>query len=555
MEQARLFLAIALSFLVFFVWEFFIVDREPVQKPDKMTQSEQMPEDYPKEDPYIKEPVADTAFPSSAEEILPSAQESRIITVNSPLYSVKISEKGSVFQSFILKDYREKKEKDSPPKEMIPKSIRTGTIRTGFAGNSLPGLEEAMFSANTEADAVDVFSQTETLSFSWRTPEGIVVEKTFHFSPETYLIGLTVTIKNGSYETLEGNLILSLAGVVPEKSDSYSFEGPSALINDSVEEVAIKNIEDKKKYDGTLKWIGIEDRYFLSSIIPVMPVESSMRLLLKDKKVFENQYMHSASNIRPETQQRFEFNLFLGPKSLHILSSLNNDLDKAIDFGWFDVIAKPCLLIMNFLYASFIPNYGIAIIILTTFIKLILWPLGSKSYKSMNEMKKIQPLMTEIREKYKDDKKMMNQELMNLYKTYKINPMGGCLPMILQIPVFIAFYRMLYEAIELRHAPFLLWIDDLSAPDRLLHFSFSIPFMEPPYGIPVLTIVMGGTMLLQQRMSPPPGDPAQAKIMMFMPIVFTVIFINFSSGLVLYWLVNNVLSISQQYYISKKKNA
>jgi YidC/Oxa1 family membrane protein insertase len=170
----------------------------------------------------------------------------------------------------------------------------------------------------------------------------------------------------------------------------------------------------------------------------------------------------------------------------------------------------------------------------------------------MNDMKRMQPLMTEIREKYKDDKKKMNEETMALYRTYKINPMGGCLPMVVQLPVFFALYRMLYQAIELRHAPFFGWINDLSAPDRLFQFGFSIPFMEPPYGIPVLTIVMGATMFLQQKMSPPPGDPTQAKLMMFMPLIFTVIFINFSAGLVLYWLINNIFSIAQQYYIQKK---
>jgi YidC/Oxa1 family membrane protein insertase len=160
--------------------------------------------------------------------------------------------------------------------------------------------------------------------------------------------------------------------------------------------------------------------------------------------------------------------------------------------------------------------------------------------------------MAEIREKYKDDKKRMNQELMGLYKIYKINPMGGCLPMILQIPVFFALYRMLYQAIELRHAPFFGWINDLSAPDRLFNFDFTIPFMQPPYGIPVLTIIMGATMFLQQKMTPTAGDPTQAKMMRLMPLFFTVIFINFPSGLVLYWLVNNILSILQQSYISKK---
>jgi YidC/Oxa1 family membrane protein insertase len=189
---------------------------------------------------------------------------------------------------------------------------------------------------------------------------------------------------------------------------------------------------------------------------------------------------------------------------------------------------------------------------MTIIIKVLLWPLGTKSYKSMNEMKRVQPLISEIREKYKDDKKRQNQEMMGLYKTYKINPMGGCLPMLMQLPVFFALYRMLYQAIELRHAPFFGWINDLSAPDRLFNFDFAIPLMQPPYGIPVLTIIMGVSMFLQQKMSPPPGDPTQAKIMMVMPIAFTFIFINFSSGLVLYWLVNNILSMGQQFYIQKK---
>ncbi|MBW2539968.1 MAG: membrane protein insertase YidC, partial [Deltaproteobacteria bacterium] len=379
----------------------------------------------------------------------------------------------------------------------------------------------------------------------------ITVEKRFHFSAETYLIGLTVVIKNGSNQTFQDSLVLALVSTTPEKSRTYGFEGPSALINNKLEQIKVKKIEEKSEYTGKIGWIAIEDRYFMSGIIPKTSAEERMRLLLNPDNILENQLVQPPSLIEPGTQQIYQYNLYLGPKSLKLLSKLGNDLDKAIYFGWFDFIAKPCLWFMNFLH-GFIPNYGVAIIILTIFTKVLLWPLGSKSYKSMNEMKKVQPLMAEIREKYKGDKKKMNEEIMGLYKTYKVNPMGGCLPMIVQIPVFFALYRMLYEAIELRHAPFLLWITDLSAPDRLFRFDFSIPFMQPPYGIPVLTLVMGATMLLQQKMSPPPGDPAQAKMMMFMPIIFTFIFINFSSGLVLYWLTNNILSIGQQYYISKK---
>ncbi len=332
----------------------------------------------------------------------------------------------------------------------------------------------------------------------------------------------------------------------------YGFEGPSALINNELEQIKIKKIEDKNIYTGKVTWIAVQDRYFMSSIIPEMPVEASMRLFLKQNSMIESQYVRPVSVINPGTQHVFKYKLFFGPKSTKVLNKVDYDLDKAINFGMFDIIAKPCLWIMNFLHDRFIPNYGVAIIILTVFTKIVLWPLGTKSYKSMSEMKKIQPLMVEIKEKYKGDKKKISEETMGLYKTYKVNPVSGCLPMIVQIPVFFALYRMLYEAIELRHAPFFGWIVDLSAPDRLLRFGFSIPFMQPPYGIPVLTIIMGGTMFLQQKMSPPPGDPMQAKMMMFMPVVFTLIFINFSSGLVLYWLINNILSIAQQYYVTKK---
>jgi len=300
--------------------------------------------------------------------------------------------------------------------------------------------------------------------------------------------------------------------------------------------------------------LALQDRYFMSSILPKNNADTHdgiMRLLFKDN-ILEAQYILPKITVTPGTQKKIEYKLFLGPKSMKVLKKTGHSLEKAIDFGMFDILAKPCLWIMNFLHDNFIQNYGIAIIILTMFTKILLWPLGTKSYKSMGEMKKIQPLMAEIKEKHKNDKKKMNAEVMALYKTYKVNPVGGCLPMIVQIPVFFALYRMLYEAIELRHAPFFLWINDLSAPDRLFSFDFSIPFMQPPYGIPVLTIIMGASMLLQQKMSPPMGDATQAKMMMFMPIIFTVIFINFSSGLVLYWLVNNVLSMAQQHYITKK---
>ncbi|MEW6670784.1 MAG: membrane protein insertase YidC [Thermodesulfobacteriota bacterium] len=548
MEQARLFIAIALSFIIFFIWQALFVDKEAAQ-PQKPAATAEKTAPATATSPV--EPIVAPAPPAAEPAAAPSRSQARTITIHSPYYTAEISEKGAAFKSFVLKNFRERVEKDSPLMNLVPKGLESGTILTGFADKSLGGIDHAVFSAESSTETVDATASPQRVSFVYVSPDGISVEKTYLFSPDTYRIGLTVTVRNGSSRTIKDSLTLSLMTLIPEKQNRYGFSGPSALVNNKLETVEIKKIKDKNTFTGTLKWVAVQDRYFMESIIPQTSVEGGMHLFQKENQLLETQYRQPVSVIPPGTQQRFEYNLFLGPKSMRVLRQFGFDLDKAINFGWFDFIAKPCLWLMNQLYRA-VPNYGVDIIILTLFIKILLWPLGTKSYKSMNDMKKLQPLMAEIREKYKHDKKKMNEEVMALYRVYKINPMGGCLPMLAQIPVFFALYRMLYEAIELRHAPFVGWINDLSAPDRLFNFGFSIPFMEPPYGIPVLTIVMGASMLLQQKMTPTPGDPTQAKMMMFMPIIFTVIFINFSSGLVLYWLVNNILSMAQQYYITKK---
>ena len=552
MDQARLVIAIALSAAVFLVWQFFFVDRDAVQETAEKTvqqpaKTEPVP---PAQQPYATEqkaPVTSTTGVTDAAVAKP-VQTGRIITVETPLYSAKISEQGAGFISFILKDYREKVAEDSPLKEIIPQDGNFETVLIGYDGKSLSGLDNAVFSANLDVDMLNVKEGAQKITFSWTSNQGVVVEKTYSFDPNSYMMGLDVNVKNGSDRAVQDKLYLVLRGSASTDARAYGFEGPSALINDSLEEVDVDDIADQNTYPGSLKWVALQDRYFMTSIIPAHAEEATMRLYVKDGGLLEAQYLNPVSDIRPGTQQTYQYALFFGPRSTKILEAAGHELSKALNFGFFDIIAKPCVWLMNLLYGV-IPNYGIAIIILTLLIKIVLWPLGSKSYKSMSEMKKIQPLMKEIREKHKDDKKKMNEEVMSLYRTYKINPLGGCLPMVVQLPVFFALYRMLYQAIELRHAPFFLWIDDLSAPDRLFRFPIDhIPFMEPPYGIPVLTLIMGASMLLQQKMSPPMGDPTQAKMMMFMPVIF----INFSSGLVLYWLVNNILSIAQQYYIQKK---
>jgi YidC/Oxa1 family membrane protein insertase len=550
MEQARIFIAIALSFLIFILWEVFFVDKKEIEPV-----------------PQVKKSISEEAqgnkevqgyIPQISEEILkdsidlPQDYQARETKINTPLYTVTISEKGATFNSFVLKNYKESVGEQSPFKELISEKLQEGTLQCFFQEKSIPDLNNVIYDSVVAGKSIDVFSHPETIAFSWKSPEGLVFMKEYVFSPDTYIISLTIRVKNGSDKNIEDQLKITLANQLEQKDAYYGFVGPSGLIDNKMKEVKIENIKKEAFTEGNIKWISLETIYFINSIVPKEVKHAAMILDEGNNNIVYNSYLEPVVKVEKEMETAYKYDIYFGPKSLKLLSQKNNGLDKAINFGMFDFIAKPCLWLMNFIY-DYIPNYGIAIIILTIIVKLILWPLGNKSYKSMNDMKKLAPLMKEIREKYKDDKKKMNQETMALYKTYKINPMGGCLPMVLQIPVFFALYRMLYEAIELRHAPFFLWINDLSAPDRLFNFDIYIPLMQPPVGIPVLTLIMGASMFLQQKMAPAPADPTQAKLMTFMPIIFTFIFINFSSGLVLYWLVNNLLSMGQQYYVSKKK--
>ncbi|NVM21884.1 MAG: membrane protein insertase YidC, partial [Desulfobacterales bacterium] len=480
-------------------------------------------------------------------------RQGRIISVSTRLYEAELTENGAGFRSFKLKKYREHLAPDAPMKELIQlPGEHEYTPAVSFLGRGSGGLQDATFRATSESDVIDATEARKALSFTLSSPDGVTIVKTYSFSPESYEIGLQVKVGNLSSRPVDENLTVSLRNSLDGIKDSrYVFTGPAALINGELKEIKVKKIDKEGSHTGRITWMACENQYFISAIIPEESREASMKLHVAPNEVLETTYVDPSGPVAPQTERDYQYGLYFGPKSLQTLSKAGSELGKVVDFGFFDIIAKPLLHTMNFIH-RYIPNYGIAIIFITFLVKLLFWPLSNKSYQSMSQMKRLQPKMAEIRAKYKHDKKMMNQELMNLYKVYKVNPLGGCLPMVLQIPVFFAFYKMLYQAIELRHAPFFLWINDLSAPDRLFHFDLKIPMMAPPYGIPVMTLIMGASMFLQQKMSPPPGDPAQAKMMMFMPIFFTFIFINFPSGLVLYWLVNNVLSMIQQYYITQK---
>ncbi|MCG8470795.1 MAG: membrane protein insertase YidC [Desulfobacterales bacterium] len=534
MEQVRLIAAIILSIVVFAGWNYLFPPAKPVV-------------DAPQT--QVEETVAQTSGESAAPavDIKPvGVVEEQITVVDAPLYRIEFTNRGAAVKRFELKKYKETLKGDALKNVVAEGVDRTFTF--GFAKNSVAGMENALFEA--DQSVITVGESGADLTYRWVSEKGVEVVRTFHFAADSYAIPSDISIRNGSPLAVDDALAFSVVSDTP-KGRAYGFEGPSGWVDDSLETVKPKKIEDKNLFTGNVEWVAQQSRYFMSAVIPEGKLGSSM--VLKDEKGIITATMTLPTGvIQPGGEARFTVDILAAPKSYSMLKKLGLSIHKAVNFGWFDIIAKPCLALMNIIHDKAIPNYGVAIIILTILIKLVFWPLGNKSYTSMHEMKKLQPIMAQIREKYADDKQRMNQEVMGLYKTYKVNPMSGCLPLIVQMPIFFALYRMLYSAVELRHAPFFGWINDLSAPDRLFEFGFSIPMMAEPSGIPVLTLLMGATMFLQQKMSPSTGDPTQARMMMMMPLVMTVIFVNFSSGLVLYWLVNNVLSISQQYYITKK---
>ncbi len=548
--ELRMLLAIVLSFLVFFVYQvLFVKDtqlHEVKPKPQDATQTAA---------PAAEEAVkAVEEVPRVAASVpATDTQPGRTITASTDLYEVELVEGAGSLQAFRLKKYKETLSAGAPMKELIalPPGRNTTPV-ISFSGKGPNGLDRAAFLATSPEGVIDASRETKAVSFAWTSPDGVTIVKTYSFVPGSYEVGLEVKVRNLSLNPLQDRLAVTLRNRMESAEGSkYTFHGPAALIDDRLEEVKPDKIKDSDTRSGVIAWTAFEDQYFATALIPETAAKATLRLTVGPNEVVETTYEDAADSVAPKTERTYRYRLYFGPKSLQGLRQVGFGLDRLLDFGWFDVIAKPLLYVMNAIWRV-VPNYGIAIIVITIIVKLLFWPLSNKSYKSMSQMKRLQPKMSEIREKYKNDKKMLNQEMMNLYKLYKVNPMGGCLPMVLQIPVFFAFYKMLLQSIELRHAPFFLWIDDLSAPDRLFHFSMKIPLMAPPYGIPVMTLIMGASMFLQQKMSPPPGDPAQAKMMMFMPIFFTFLFINFPSGLVLYWLVNNILSMAQQYYVQKK---
>jgi len=427
--ELRMLLAIILSFGVFFLYQLVFVKKAPLEKKEPAQKAQDVETLTPGMDAGVK--ALDETPLSEKTDVPTPVRQGRIITVSTPLYVTEFAENGGALKTFKLKKYKESLDADASMKELVALLDESEyTLGVSFLEKRVDGLENAVFKAVTENDFMHVTNRDQRLDFAWTSPEGVTILKTYTFAPHAYEIGLEIKVRNLSPEAIDNNLTISLRNNLKRAQKSrYVFSGPAALIDGGLKEIKIKETAGQDKYVGRIGWMAYEDQYFVSAIIPEKAREASIGVTVTSEEVLRVTYIDPSGPVAPRTERTYSYRIYFGPKSLEILDSVGADLAKIVDFGFFDIIAKPLLHMMNFMH-RYVLNYGIVIIIITIFVKILFWPLSNKSYQSMSQMKKLQPKMAEIRAKYKDNKKMMNQELMALYKLYKINPLGGCLPMV-----------------------------------------------------------------------------------------------------------------------------
>ena len=458
-----------------------------------------------------------------------AATEEQTIEVDTDLFRAKFTNRGGVIKSWELKRYTTTTDQGPVPVQLVYAGGRfkgpLSLVTTDQAVTS--DLGSVLYQVTQDIAHLDSAHPTGHLTFRYHDAQrNVDVEKELTFHHGSYVVDIAVRTQ-GLTTPVDVTLGTNF-GIVEWGEGFIGLMGSASLVDDKV----LKETPDgEAERKGDVKWSAIQDKYFISVL---MPQKAAAALAKKegDKLV--------SAGVRfpaPAGGATMAMQLYAGPKEYDILKGLNAGLEDTIDFGWFvfgswglvKAVAKPIFYVLRFLY-EFTHNYGVTIILLTMLIKLMFVPLQYKSYKSMKQMQVIQPKVLAIQNKFKDDRERLNKELIKLYKDHRVNPVGGCLPMVLQMPVFVALFNILYMTIDLRQAPFMLWIKDLSVQD--------------PYY--VLPIIMGATMVIQQKITPTTMDPTQAKIMLFLPVFMTFLFVNFPAGLVLYWLTNNTLTITQQ---------
>lgn len=484
----------------------------------------------------------------------------RVFIENSNL-SGSISLRGALIDDIILKNYREALDKNSKPIVVLsPKKSDEGYfVESGWAttksdikvpdNNSIWQIREGK-----------KLTPTSPVTLEWNNKDGIIFSKKIEID-DKYLFKITETIRNEKNKTIELFHYSQITKNTKPNTENFYIlhEGLIGVVDKNLKEETYSTIEkEKKTYTGKSGWLGITDKYWMSAIIP----ENGKSF--KGEYSFANSYkanfiISEPTIANPQKSTSNTLKIFIGAKEVYPIDNYTEKekidrFDLSIDWGWFYFITKPLFFVIDYIF-KIVGNFGVAIIILTLIVRIIFFPLANYSFKSMAKMKILQPEMLRIKELYKDDVKRTQQEMMALYKREKINPLSGCLPILIQIPIFFAVYKMLFVTLEMRHAPFFGWIKDLSAADPTTLFNlFGLIPWEPPsfLMIGVWPILMGITMYFQMKLNPTPPDPIQAKIFAFFPLIMTVMLATFPSGLVVYWTVSNVLTMAQQYYIMKK---
>jgi YidC/Oxa1 family membrane protein insertase len=468
---------------------------------------------------------------------IPAVAESaaRDVTVETDTFLAVFSSRGGTLKRLLLKQYRESAAPHAKEIALVaeeqPENYSLRSEATGFTIDPF-----ALFTPSVDSLRL-AKGERKSLTFSWRSPQGDLFSKSYTFTGDSFAVDLDQQIVNNSGARVDGVIRLALKNRMAAVKGDTRFEvyGPSTLADNAIQNLKIDDLTKggAKLYSKDILWSGFGDKYFFNAVLSRNGSIAGAQV--QERQGFVENVVSSAKlAVDPGRSLVFATRLYFGPKDLDILKAQGSRLEEVIDFGWFSSLAKPLLYSLKYFH-RYTHNYGIDIIIITVILKLLFFPLTHKSYKSMKEMQVLQPKMAALKEKFKNDRDAMNKAVMELYKTNKVNPMSGCLPMLVQIPVFFALYKALMFSIELRHAPFMLWIHDLADKD-------------PYYVTPV---IMGVTMFIQTKMTPSQMDPMQQKVMLALPVVFTFMFLNFPSGLVLYWLVNNVLTIAQQAYINK----
>lgn len=493
----------------------------------------------------------------------PAAVSGPRITITSDRLHGSIALTGARIDTLTLAKYHETMEEGSPEVSLLRPSNDTEAyfMDTGVLAE---GVRVPDANSQWKADR-DTLSPNNPVTLTWNNGAGLTFEKILTLD-ERYLFTITTQVKNnsGTAVTLFPYGLISRNYADDAKHNYIMHEGPLGVTNGVLSEITYKDLREDgtEKFDNATGWIGMTDKYWLTALIPAndMKFDAQFKhLQRRGSDAYQVDLRGEAMEVAAGETANFDMRLFAGAKEVKLLDRYRTEysiplFDRAVDFGMLYFLTKPIFLALNYFH-GLVGNFGIAILLLTVCIKLILFPLANKSYTSMSQMKLLVPQMTELKERYADDKMKMNQAVMELYKKEGVNPVSGCLPILIQIPVFFALYKVLFVTIEMRHAPFYGWIHDLSAPDPTNIFTLFglIPWDAPGFlHIGILPIIMCITMVAQQKLNPKPTDPVQAAMIGWMPYIFLFLFAGFPAGLVIYWAWNNLLSIAQQAYIQAR---